>query len=341
MVAQPNGTSVVAVAHPDGGRLASLRLGFWEEYLFVSIGTALLAVVPLIIFLYALRRLGWGTVGRRRKRIAMGASAATAHPDSAILALFAAGQLRSSEIERVGHHVAECSVCLAILEQLPQDAMVKMLRDHRGRVDSALMMACRALPIIGVGLFFAVIVWAVISAGEASLLHLRVLGDDVPRILLIAFAGIAVCIAVCIRSLARLMTAARLRAARDFSKQPRVRGIRNAVASAIVLSISGFACVDLWAFALSRYAVHAVSSWQLNWTKARPNRQVVETRIGRSADDVSLGIIPGEVDVTYRWRGIFRTYVLRAHYLRPPNVPWPAEEEERLEKLGWINDVLE
>jgi serine/threonine protein kinase len=40
-------------------------------------------------------------------------------------------------MERLGEHVAECSVCLAVLEQLPEDAMIGMLRDHGDRVDES------------------------------------------------------------------------------------------------------------------------------------------------------------------------------------------------------------
>jgi hypothetical protein len=62
---------------------------------------------------------------------------ARGHPDPAILELFAAGRLRSSEMERIGEHLAECSDCLEVLEQLPEDSMVGMLRDHGDRVDQS------------------------------------------------------------------------------------------------------------------------------------------------------------------------------------------------------------
>jgi hypothetical protein len=69
--------------------------------------------------------------------IAMGAPPAADHPDAAILALFAAGRLASSQMERVGEHVAECPVCLAVLEQVPEDSMVRLLQAHRSAIDSA------------------------------------------------------------------------------------------------------------------------------------------------------------------------------------------------------------
>jgi hypothetical protein len=62
---------------------------------------------------------------------------ARGHPDATILALFAAGRLRSSEMDRLGEHLAECSVCLEVLEQLPEDEMVGMLREHGGQVDES------------------------------------------------------------------------------------------------------------------------------------------------------------------------------------------------------------
>jgi hypothetical protein len=71
--------------------------------------------------------------------VATGVTAATVHPDVAILALFAAGRLRASEMERLGEHLAECPVCLEVLEQLPEDSMVELLRDHGGRIDRSLV----------------------------------------------------------------------------------------------------------------------------------------------------------------------------------------------------------
>jgi choice-of-anchor C domain-containing protein len=55
----------------------------------------------------------------------------TVHPDPAILALFAAGQLRDGEMERLEKHLASCQACLEVLEQVPEDAMVRMLRDYQ------------------------------------------------------------------------------------------------------------------------------------------------------------------------------------------------------------------
>jgi WD40 repeat protein len=115
-------TSVSAVTQPTGTWLASLPRSTWPA-------TVVLAVLPVIMFFYARRRQWWGPFGSRRKRFAMGASTATGHPDAAILALFASGRLRSSEMKRLGEHLAECSVCLEVLEQLPEDPMVGMLRN--------------------------------------------------------------------------------------------------------------------------------------------------------------------------------------------------------------------
>ena len=68
----------------------------------------------------------------------MGATPATVHPDAAILALFAAGRLSESQMQRVGEHVAECSICLAALEQVPEDSMVRLLREHSKEIDGSL-----------------------------------------------------------------------------------------------------------------------------------------------------------------------------------------------------------
>jgi hypothetical protein len=70
--------------------------------------------------------------------VATGAAASTVHPDAAILGLFAAGRLRSSEMERLSEHVAECPVCLEVLEQLPEDSMVRLLQDRGHQIDGPL-----------------------------------------------------------------------------------------------------------------------------------------------------------------------------------------------------------
>ena len=73
------------------------------------------------------------------KGSSVGAATATVHPDAAILALFAAGRLRSSEMERIGEHVGGCSVCLDVLERIPEDSIVQLLRDRGHRIDGSLV----------------------------------------------------------------------------------------------------------------------------------------------------------------------------------------------------------
>jgi tetratricopeptide (TPR) repeat protein/tRNA A-37 threonylcarbamoyl transferase component Bud32 len=63
------------------------------------------------------------------------ATASVVHPNAVQLALFAAGRLRESEMERLGEHLADCEVCLAVLEQLPEDSIVGLLQDHRSLID--------------------------------------------------------------------------------------------------------------------------------------------------------------------------------------------------------------
>ena len=61
----------------------------------------------------------------------MASDSATAHPEPAILALFAAGQMRESEMARLEVHILDCRVCLGLLDGLPEDPMVRMIRDCR------------------------------------------------------------------------------------------------------------------------------------------------------------------------------------------------------------------
>jgi serine/threonine protein kinase len=76
-------------------------------------------------------------LGSRTKRFATGAWAPNIHPDASILELFASGRLRTSEMQRVGEHLAECSVCMDVLEQLPEDPLVGALREHGERDDGS------------------------------------------------------------------------------------------------------------------------------------------------------------------------------------------------------------
>jgi WD40 repeat protein/S1-C subfamily serine protease/tRNA A-37 threonylcarbamoyl transferase component Bud32 len=99
--------------------------------------TAIIAVLLLIILLFAFRRQWWGRLAPRMKRLATGAWDATVHPDATILSLFAAGRLRSSEMERVGDHLAACAVCLEVIQQLPEDPLVGMLREQGGLGDES------------------------------------------------------------------------------------------------------------------------------------------------------------------------------------------------------------
>jgi WD40 repeat protein/S1-C subfamily serine protease len=109
-------------AQTNDGSVTTPRLALYA--------TATLAVLSLIILLFAFRRRWWGRLVSRTKRLATGAWAPNIHPDASILALFAAGRLRESEMQRLGEHLAECSGCVEVLEQLPEDALVGMLREH-------------------------------------------------------------------------------------------------------------------------------------------------------------------------------------------------------------------
>jgi tetratricopeptide (TPR) repeat protein len=158
--------SVSGVMQPNGSVLASLPR-------VTRPGAVVLAVVPLILYLCSRRRQWWGRLGwswplwspalliEAIKRGGLAAFrprflrlwkpraleepfinsdrtrpvSATVHPDAAILALFASGRLRSSEMERLSEHVADCSVCLEVLEQLPEDSMVRLLQEHRSAIE--------------------------------------------------------------------------------------------------------------------------------------------------------------------------------------------------------------
>jgi serine/threonine protein kinase len=204
-----------------------------------------------------------------------------------------------------------------------------------------LWFARRALPDIGVAMPIAIIVLATIVSLPT---WWRDLGEDRPVILLLlAFTGIA----VLTWSLAQLVTAVRRPVAAKSAGRRRVGVLRNALATALLLPTAGTAYLE--------WSAHLQSSRALNTVNARLEksneitpllREEVETLIGRTAEDLSPGTSPRELVATYRWRGVFRTYSLRARYLRAPDNPRgprakPGEGEGRLDRLDWISDVLE
>jgi hypothetical protein len=202
---------------------------------------------------------------------------------------------------------------------------------------SSLSIARRALVFIGAAMGVATIAFAIIS----SLPRLwRDFGKDTTSNLLLAFTGVAV-FTWC---LAQLVTAVRRQAAPGSAKRTWSGAIRNALATAILLPTAGTAYLEWSAYAQSSRALNAVN---VKWNdSAPPTRQEVETLIGRTAEDVSPGAMSHQSAVTYRWRGVFRTYVLRAKYLwlrhnmGDPRA-MPAKLEEGFETLYWISDVLE
>jgi serine/threonine protein kinase len=197
-----------------------------------------------------------------------------------------------------------------------------------------LSIASRALPVFGVAMAVATIALALISSLPT---WWRDFGEDTPSILLLAFTGIA----VVNWGLAHLVIAVRRQAAADSAKRRRVGVLRDAVATAILLPAAGAAYLELSAYAQSRRALNAANAYG-----APRTRQEVETLIGRTAEDHSPGTSPRQYEVTYRWRGAFRTYTLRAKYgrsrinMRDPYAK-PAEGEEAFDTLYRIRDVLE
>jgi hypothetical protein len=65
--------------------------------------------------------------------------------------------------------------------------------------------------------------------------------------------------------------------------------------------------------------------------------------IGRTAEELSDGMTSYQFEVTYRWRGVFRSYGMRAAYLRQNGMrdPRARPSEEGSERLFLITDVPE
>jgi hypothetical protein len=203
-----------------------------------------------------------------------------------------------------------------------------------------LSIARRALPVIGVAMVVATIASAMISPILTWWQEHR---EDAPSILLLAFTGIA----VVVWSLARLVSAVRHQGVGRSSKRRWVGVVRNVLATAILIPTAGTAYLELSAYAQSSRALRAVNTRILKSINSPPpTRQEVETLIGRTAEDLSPVTFPVRFEVTYRWKGVFRTYALRAKYqrtrynMRDPRAK-PAEGEEGFDTLYWISDVLE
>jgi serine/threonine protein kinase len=204
----------------------------------------------------------------------------------------------------------------------------------------ALLIARLSLLVFGGAAAIAIVALALISSLPT---WWREFGDDTPSILLLAFAGMA----VCIWSLAQLVTAVRRRAVEGSTKRRRLWFLRNTLATAILLPLAGTAYLELSAHAQCKRAMDAVNARYVKWMdKAPPTRQEVETVIGRTAEDLPAGKFLGQYEVSYRWRGVFRTYALQVRYQKvPESLPdpgaKPGEAEGRLDTLDWISDIVE
>jgi serine/threonine protein kinase len=205
---------------------------------------------------------------------------------------------------------------------------------------SGLSIVRRALAVTG-----AAMVIATIAVGTISALPTwwREFGQDTPSILLLAFTGIA----VFTWSLSQLVIAVRRRGAGRSSKRSRAGVLRNVLATAILIPTAGTAYLELSVYAQSSRALRAVHTRLMESINSPPlMRQEVERLIGRTAEDPLPGTFPNQFEVAYRWRGVFRTFVLRAKYVKlrrnmgDPTAK-PAEGEEGFDTLCWISEVLE
>jgi serine/threonine protein kinase len=200
-------------------------------------------------------------------------------------------------------------------------------------------VARRAAPVIWAVIVLAIGAWATILSLAA---WWRVFGDDTASIFLLAIAGFAV-VTWC---LARLVTTVLRWTSADTPAPHRAGVLRNALATAILLPTAGTAYLEIWAHAQCRHAMNAVNARQLKLNSASPTRQEVESLIGRKAEYSATANIPTQYDVAYRWRGVFRTYIVRASYLRTSNTPRDpsfaqADRGEGSDILQWIGDALE
>jgi serine/threonine protein kinase len=211
-----------------------------------------------------------------------------------------------------------------VLAPRPKDADATTILGTLGR-----SLGRWARPVSGVAIAVVAMAVAVIAVATMSAIRTtwRDFGDDAPIVLLLGFAGLAVSSWI----MARLVTAVRRQGMARPAKPRWVVLLRNALATAILLPTAVTASLEWSAYAQSGRALRAVTARHKWVDSAPPTRQEVEALIGRTADHPPPGDIGSWIEVTYRWTGVFRTYVLRAKYMR----------------LGydyllyWISDVLE
>ena len=182
-----------------------------------------------------------------------------------------------------------------------------------------------------------------LAINSSLLTRWRDLGENAPIIFLLSFTGIA----VATWSLARLVAAVRYRGVGRSSKRRWVGVVRDVMATAIFIPTAATAYLEFSAYAQSSAALRAVDTRLFKSTDGRPlTRLEVETLLKQESEPLPTGDLPGEIEVTYRWKGVFRTYTLRAKYVRSQQYIryWPAkppEEETRSYVLDWISDTLE
>jgi serine/threonine protein kinase len=213
-------------------------------------------------------------------------------------------------------------------------------KDHAARAARpplALSIARGALLVIGAVVVISIVALALISSLPT---WWREFGNDTPNIALLAFAGIAV-FTWCV---GQLLAALRQQAAAGSPKRRRVRVLRNALATAILLPTAGTAYLELSAHAQCRHALNALNAQQEKGNYRAPiTRHEVESLMGRTTEDLPTEIVPNQYEVTYRWKGVFRAYTLRARYVRTTNnMRLPRgnpDGEGRLDTLDWIGDV--
>jgi serine/threonine protein kinase len=205
------------------------------------------------------------------------------------------------------------------------------------RAPLALSIARGALLVIGAAAVIAIVALALISSLPT---WWREFGDDTPSIVLLAFTGIAV-FTWC---LAKLVTAVRRRAVAGPAKRRRVGLLRNVLAIAVLLPTAGTAYLELSAHSQCRHALNALNAQQEKGNYRVPiTRHEVETLIGRTTEDLPTEIVPSQYEVTYRWKGVFRAYTLRARYERTTNnmrdPRGSPDGEGRLDTLDCIGDI--
>ncbi len=163
---------------------------------------------------------------------------------------------------------------------------------------------------------------------------------DTPVVLLLAGSGLAV-LGWCY---SQILSALKRHVAGKRPMGRRLALLRNLLATTAVLAASGTLYIEWSAHAQANRALRAIAARRKEKPQTPLTRAEVDALVRCAGENTDWTEHDGLQRATYRWKGVFRTYLLHADYthFRSVNGRWkPRNETTGSDVLAWINDVLE